>query len=60
MALLLFSAIACACVIGFATSFVMNWASGKSAVWSMGFAVAVVLALAAVVLLGVVLAMRRF
>ena len=39
-----------ACAIGVVASIVINWASGKSALWNMAFAVAVVLTTALLVI----------
>ena len=39
-----------ACAIGVIASVVFTWASGKSALWNIGFAVAAVLATALIVL----------
>ena len=52
-------AVLAACAIGVASSVVFTWASGKSAVWNIGFAVALVLAAAGSLLLALVLVMRR-
>jgi hypothetical protein len=48
-----------ACVFGLATSMLFNWASGKSALWNIGFFIALVLIAAAVLLLAVTLLSRR-
>jgi hypothetical protein len=42
-----------------ASSVVFNWASGKSAVWNMGFAVALVLLLATVLVVAIMMTMAR-
>jgi hypothetical protein len=52
MAKLLVVAIA-ASIFGLLASWVMNWASGKSPLWNIGFGVVIVLVGAVVLLLGV-------
>jgi hypothetical protein len=42
-----------------ASSAVFNWASGKSAVWNMGFAIALVLALATGLIIAIVIMVAR-
>ena len=51
-------AVVAACAIGFASSVVFTWASNKSAIWNIGFAVAIVLAAAGSLLLALVLVMQ--
>jgi hypothetical protein len=41
--------------LALASSVVFNWASGKSAVWNMGFAVALVVLLATVLLVAIMI-----
>jgi hypothetical protein len=53
-------AIAGACIFGFVTSIIFNWASGKSALWSMWLGAALFIAGAAAASLGVVLFLRRW
>jgi hypothetical protein len=60
MFLPLLAAAVFACVIGFVLSVVINWASGKSALWNMGFAAALVLGFTGMALLAIVIVMRRF
>jgi hypothetical protein len=47
------------CALGIAASVLLWWASGKSPLWNIGFAVLIVLFSAAVLLLGIVVMMRR-
>ena len=49
-----------AAVLGVGASMVFSWASGKSALWNIGFAAAVVLASAGILLIGVIVVMRQF
>jgi hypothetical protein len=51
---------AAACAFGVIASLVFSWASGKSGLWNIGFAVFIVMASAGAVLLALVLLMRRF
>ena len=51
-------AVVAACAIGFASSVFFTWASNKSAIWNIGFAVAIVLAAAGSLLLALVLVMQ--
>jgi hypothetical protein len=51
-------ALVVACVFASAASILFTWASGKSALWNMAFAAALVLAAAAGLLLAVVIIMR--
>ena len=52
--------VAAACVLSVAASLIINWASGKSPFWNIGFGVIIVLAGAAILLMAVVLLMRQF
>jgi hypothetical protein len=52
--------VAAACAFGAIASLVISWASGKSGLWNIGFAVVVVMASAGALLLAIVLVMRRF
>lgn len=45
--------------LALASSALFNWASGKSAVWNMGFAVVLVLLAAAVLIVAVNMAVAR-
>ncbi len=56
---LIIAAIVCGCVFALVASLVMNWASGKSALWNIGFAVALMVVAAGVLLLAVVIVMER-
>jgi hypothetical protein len=47
------------CAFALIASLVMNWASGKSALWNIGFAVAVVTAGAGLLVLLVMFAMEH-
>ena len=47
-----------ACAFGIVASVIFSWASGKSPLWNIGFAVAIVLASAAFLLTVVVLLVR--
>ena len=51
--------IAGACLLGLIISRTFTWAASKSPFWNMGFAVAVVITAAALLLLGVILTIRR-
>ena len=51
-------AVLAACTIGLASSLVFTWASGKSALWNIGFAIALVLATAGSLLLALIAVMR--
>jgi len=53
------AAVVGACAFALVASLVMNWASGKSALWNIGFAVALVAAGAGVLLLFVMFAMQQ-
>ena len=53
-------AIIAAALFGLLASIVFSWASNRSAAWNIGFGAALVLATAAVLLVAVVIAMRRF
>ena len=48
-----------ACAFGLATSMLFNWASGKSALWNIGFFIVLVLIGAAVLLLALTLLSRQ-
>jgi hypothetical protein len=48
-----------ACVLSLIVSRVFTWAASKSPFWNMGFAVAVVITAAALLVLGVILIIRR-
>jgi len=60
MAVALVAVVLGACAFGFVASVVISWASGKSALWNIGFGVLIVLASAGRVALGAMLLMRRF
>jgi hypothetical protein len=49
-----------AMAFGLAGSILFMWASGRSPLWNIGFAVVIVLVSAAVLLLAIVLMLRRF
>jgi hypothetical protein len=51
--------IAGACLLSLIVSRVFTWAASKSPFWNMGFAVAVVITAAALLVLGVILTIRR-
>jgi hypothetical protein len=48
-----------ACLLSLIVSRVFTWAASKSPFWNMGFAVAVVITAAALLVLGVILTIRR-
>jgi hypothetical protein len=48
-----------ACAIGLFSSMIFTWASNKSAVWNIGFAIFLVLAATVGLLLAVALLLRR-
>ena len=52
-------AVASACLFGFITSLVFNWASGKSALWNMGLGAVLFIAGAVAASLGIVLFIRQ-
>jgi len=58
-ALTLLIVIVGACALTLIVSRVITWAAGKSPFWNMGFAVVLVLAAAAVLVLGLVIIVRR-
>ena len=58
--LLVLIAAAAACAFGAIASLVISWASRRSGLWNIGFAVVIVLAAAVAALAGVMLLMRRF
>ena len=60
MFLPLLATVVAVCLLGFVVSVVTNWASGKSALWNMGFAVAIVLGVTGMALLAIVIVMKRF
>ena len=57
VSLLLLAALA-ACLFGLLMSFVINWASGKSPLWNVGFGIFAVLAGAGVLLAALALLIR--
>jgi hypothetical protein len=57
---LVLTLVAGACTFALVASLTVNWASGKSPLWNIGFAVVIVLASAGVLVLAVVLLMRIF
>ncbi|HEX3704629.1 MAG TPA: hypothetical protein VHU82_14965 [Vicinamibacterales bacterium] len=57
LVILLMAAALCVTTIA---SIVIAWASGKSALWNIGFAALIAVASAAIIILIVILAMRRF
>jgi len=50
---------AAACLLSLIVSRVFTWAASKSPFWNMGFAVAVVITAAALLVFGVILTIRR-
>jgi hypothetical protein len=58
--LVLLSVLFGVCAFGIAASVLLWWASGKSPMWNIGFAVLIVLLSAAVLLLGIVVMMRQY
>jgi hypothetical protein len=60
MALILVAVAVGACAFGLVASLVISWASGKSALWNIGFGVALALAGAGLLVVGAMLLMRRF
>jgi hypothetical protein len=48
-----------ACALGVGASLLFTWASGRSAVWNIGLAVALVMTLVAALMLAISLLMRR-
>ena len=53
-------AVVAACVIGVGLSVIFNWASSRSPLWNIGFAIALVLGTTACVLGVIMLLLRRF
>jgi hypothetical protein len=51
--------VAGACLVGLIVSRVFTWAASKSPFWNMGFAVLLVITAAALLVLGVIVAIRR-
>jgi hypothetical protein len=58
--LLAISVLLAVSVFALASSVVFTWASGKSAVWNIGFAVGLVLLLAFVLIVAISVAVARF
>ena len=56
----LLAVIVLAAAFGLIASIVFNWASGKSAMWNLGFGAAIVLGGATILLVITILLMRRF
>jgi hypothetical protein len=48
-----------ACALGIGASLLFTWASGRSAVWNIGFAVVLVVTVVAALMLTISLLMRR-
>jgi hypothetical protein len=53
------SVVIAASALALVASVVFNWASGKSAVWNMGFALALVLTLAAILIVAMMITVAR-
>jgi hypothetical protein len=51
--------VAGACLVGLIVSRVFTWAASKSPFWNMGFAVLLVITAAALLVFGVIVAIRR-
>ena len=56
----LLAAILLAAIFGLIASIVFSWASGKSAMWNLGFGAVLVLGGAAILMVIVVILMRQF